>query len=165
MFVVTISFTPVDNLQTTGTNSVRSLLYGSYYIRSLECFDVIVCLRYNKCWRYNTINGTAPIMFEISHWIGTYFVAYNTTSKRILTLTAFRQISAASVYKGMASSFLPFSSSARPCCRKKCAFSSSFWKRFYDKGFQSVPYRQGGPPRRLPRVQNFMGNSFRISRF
>ena len=46
-------------------------------------------------------------------------------------LTASRQIDAASVYKGMASSFLPFSSSARPCCKKKWAFSRSFYKVNY----------------------------------
>ena len=44
MFVVTISFTPVGDLQTTGKNSVRLLLYRGYYVSSLECF---VCLRYN----------------------------------------------------------------------------------------------------------------------
>ena len=57
MFVVTISFTPVDDLQTTGKNSVRLLLYRSYYVSSLECFDVIVCLRYNECFEGSVCFG------------------------------------------------------------------------------------------------------------
>ena len=57
MFVVTISFTPVDDLQTTEKNLVRLLLYRSYYVSSLECFDVIVCLRYNECFEGSVCFG------------------------------------------------------------------------------------------------------------
>ena len=57
MFVVTISFTLVDDLQTTGKNSVGLLLYRSYYVSFLQCFDVIVCLRYNKCFKGSVCFG------------------------------------------------------------------------------------------------------------
>ena len=48
---------PVDNLQTTGKNSVQLLLYRSYYISSLECFDVIVRLWYNECFKGSVCFG------------------------------------------------------------------------------------------------------------
>ena len=41
MFVVTISFTPVDDLETTGKNSVRLLLHRSYDIINIYIYNAI----------------------------------------------------------------------------------------------------------------------------